>query len=271
VLLSATAFTVWNQSNVNEKVYTVSLFTIALLSWLAFLWREHVEEHRGLRVSRSWHDDNVILLAIFILALSVGNHLMAFLAAPALGVMLLMVNPKVLANWRLYAGAVVFGILGLSVHLYLPLRAGLNPIINEADPTCQSLGEALVSVVTLGSAGCEELSSALAREQYAKPPVTDRQAPFSSQLLNYLQYFDWQWSRSLMGRHGWFAPVRIPFTLLFLGLGIFGAWAHSKREARPYQLRLYRHPLRDAVARADLLPQLQVRLRAGCGIRPSLR
>src|SRR5690554_1608201 len=36
VLLSATAFTVWNQSNVNEKVYTVSLFTIALLSWLAF-------------------------------------------------------------------------------------------------------------------------------------------------------------------------------------------------------------------------------------------
>jgi hypothetical protein len=39
VLVSATAFTVWNQSNVNEKVYTVSLFTIALLSWLAFRWR----------------------------------------------------------------------------------------------------------------------------------------------------------------------------------------------------------------------------------------
>ncbi|MGB0544594.1 MAG: DUF2723 domain-containing protein, partial [Longimicrobiales bacterium] len=30
VLVSATAFTVWNQSNVNEKVYTVSLLTIAL-------------------------------------------------------------------------------------------------------------------------------------------------------------------------------------------------------------------------------------------------
>ncbi|HLU25090.1 MAG TPA: DUF2723 domain-containing protein, partial [Longimicrobiales bacterium] len=40
VALSATAFTVWNQSNVNEKVYTVSLFTIALLSWLAFRWRD---------------------------------------------------------------------------------------------------------------------------------------------------------------------------------------------------------------------------------------
>ena len=40
VVVSATAFTVWNQSNVNEKVYTVSLMTIALLTWLAFHWRE---------------------------------------------------------------------------------------------------------------------------------------------------------------------------------------------------------------------------------------
>ena len=31
VLVSATAFTVWNQSNVTEKVYTVSRLTIALL------------------------------------------------------------------------------------------------------------------------------------------------------------------------------------------------------------------------------------------------
>jgi len=31
VAVSATAFTVWSQSNVNEKVYTVSLATIALL------------------------------------------------------------------------------------------------------------------------------------------------------------------------------------------------------------------------------------------------
>ena len=75
VLISATAFTVWNQSNVNEKVYTVTLCTIALLSWLAFRWRDRLGEGK---------DDNLILLMIFILALSVGNHLMAFLAAPAL-------------------------------------------------------------------------------------------------------------------------------------------------------------------------------------------
>ena len=82
VLVSATAFTVWNQSNVNEKVYTVSMFTIAALSWLAFLWRDYVEEHRGVRGSSRFHDDNVLVLMVFMLALSVGNHLMAFLATP---------------------------------------------------------------------------------------------------------------------------------------------------------------------------------------------
>jgi hypothetical protein len=230
VLLSATAFTVWNQSNVNEKVYTVSLLTIALLSWLAFLWRDHVEEHRGIAPKKSWHDDNVLVLMVFLLALSVGNHLMAFLAAPALLVLILMVKPKVLANWRLYTWGLVFGIVGLSVHLYLPIRAGLGPIINEADPTCASFGEALVSVLTFGAAGCEELSAALAREQYAKPPVTERLAPFWAQVLNYFQYFDWQWSRSLMGAQGWLAPARMPFTLLFLGLGGYGAWRHAQRD-----------------------------------------
>ncbi|MEX2570074.1 MAG: DUF2723 domain-containing protein [Gemmatimonadota bacterium] len=230
VLLSASAFTVWNQSNVNEKVYTVSLFTIALLSWLAFLWRDHIEEHRGLAPRKSWHDDNALVLAIFILALSVGNHLMAFLAAPALLVFLLLVKPKALGNWRLYAWALVFGVIGLSVHLYLPIRAGLGPVINEANPTCASLGQAIVSVVTFGAAGCEDLSAALAREQYAKPPVTERLAPLWAQLLNYVQYFDWQWSRSLGGTQGWFAPVRLPFTLLFVGLGSYGAWRHAQRD-----------------------------------------
>ncbi len=234
VLLSSTAFTVWNQSNVNEKVYTVSLFTIALLSWLGFLWRDHVEEHGNVRGPvedrPKWHDDNILVLMIFILALSVGNHLMAFLAAPALVIFFFMIRPHVLLNWRLYAWGALFAIVGLSVHLFLPIRAGLDPIINEADPTCSSLGNAIVSVLTFGNAGCENLSAALAREQYAKPPVTERMAPFTAQLANYFQYFDWQWSRSVAGVYGYLAVARLPFTLLFLGLGGYGALTHFRRD-----------------------------------------
>ena len=39
-LLGATAFTVWNQSVVNEKVYTVSLVGIAIISWLMIRWSD---------------------------------------------------------------------------------------------------------------------------------------------------------------------------------------------------------------------------------------
>jgi hypothetical protein len=225
VLLSASAFTVWNHSNVNEKVYTITLLTIALLTWVAFLWRDHVELHRHDTAGR-WHDDNAIVFMVFVLALSVGNHLMAFLAAPALVLFLYLVKPQVFLNWRIYLWGALVTVLGLSVHLYLPIRAGLNPVINEADPTCASLGEAIVSVLSFGAAGCENLSAALAREQYAKPPITERMAPFWAQMTNYFQYFDWQWSRSLQGSQGYFAPARLPFTLLFLALGSYGAWTH---------------------------------------------
>jgi hypothetical protein len=221
VLVSATAFTVWNQSNVNEKVYTVSLLTIALLTWLVFRWQENLGKGK---------DDNLLVLMVFILALSVGNHLMAFLAAPAIGIFILLVHPRTLLNWRLYGAAVVVGLLGLTIHLFLPLRAGLGPIINEAAPTCPDFGSALLAVVTYANAGCEALSEALNRTQYDKPPLIPRQAELSSQYANYLQYFDWQWARSLDGVNTVFATLRLPFTMLFTGLGVWGALEHFRRD-----------------------------------------
>ena len=44
------------------------------LDQIAFRWRDELGRGR---------DDNRLVLMVFILALSVGNHLMAFLAAPA--------------------------------------------------------------------------------------------------------------------------------------------------------------------------------------------
>ncbi|HEX6751000.1 MAG TPA: DUF2723 domain-containing protein [Longimicrobium sp.] len=238
VLVSATAYTVWSQSNVNEKVYTVSMFTIAALSWLAFLWRDHVEEHRGIRGPSRFHDDNVLVLMVFILALSVGNHLMAFLSAPAVLLFIFLVRPASFANWRLYAFAALFGFLGLSVHLFLSMRAGLHPVINEADPSCPSVGSALLSIMGFGTVklpgACENLYASLAREQYGKPSIFARQAPFWAQMATYFQYFDWQWGRSVSGVQGYFGPGRIFITLLFTGLGGYGAWEHFRRDRKSF-------------------------------------
>jgi hypothetical protein len=234
VIVSATAFTVWNQSNVNEKVYTVSLFTIALLSWLAFRWRDHVGEGK---------DDNLLLLGIYVLALSVGNHLMAFLAAPALFIFILFVRPASFLNWKLLPAALLAVVIGLSVHLYLPIRAELGPIINENDPTCESVGSAMASVLTMGRRGCDELSASLSREQYRKPSVLHDPIaadyfeirPRTARLLvaqigSYLQYFDWQWARSVKGNQSWFGGLRPLVTILFVGLGMLGAVSHYRRD-----------------------------------------
>jgi hypothetical protein len=236
VWVSGTAFTVWNQSNVNEKVYTVTLFTIALMSWVAFLWRDHVEEHRGQK-NRRWHDDNAIVLVIFVLALSVGNHLMAFLAAPALLVFLLLVKPAALGNWKLYPAIAGVAVLGLSVQLYLPIRANQDPVINEAAPKCESAASAFTAVVTMGKmdGSCPELGAALRREQYQKPDwKSERMAPFTGQMANFFQYFDWQWSRSLSGTQGYFGGWRVPFTLVFLLVGLWGALEHFRRDRKSF-------------------------------------
>jgi hypothetical protein len=227
VLVSATAFTVWSQSNVNEKVYTVSLLTIALISWLAICWKERLGRGK---------EGHLLVLIAFVLALSVGNHLMAFLAAPALAVFVLLVKPGTVLNWRLYPPIMGAALLGLSIHLFLPIRAEFDPVINEAAPECAALSEALLSVATYGRVGCQPLNEAITRDQYTAegepgPGFSGpRRATLRSQITNYLQYFDWQWARAVDPKRVVFAPLRLPFTFLFLGLGVLGAIKHFRRE-----------------------------------------
>ena len=73
-LLGATGFTVWNQSNVNEKVYTLSVLIIGIVSWLAIRWRD--TRHRP-------GSERALLWIVFLLALGSTNHLMTVLPAPA--------------------------------------------------------------------------------------------------------------------------------------------------------------------------------------------
>jgi hypothetical protein len=224
-LISATAFTVWNQSVVNEKVYTVSLMTIALLTWLIFRWRDNLGRGK---------DDNLIILIVFLLALSLGNHLMAFLVAFAMVLFVIWVHPRALLRWQLYTFAALAWILGLSAQLFLPIRADSRPVISEGDPRCESVIDATLDILRLhpplswtgpdaANDKCALLASSLRREQYRKPPLNvnpiyyPRDVPRDLRLIrwqfvNYAQYFDWQWARSLDGSNTFFAFLRAPFT-----------------------------------------------------------
>src|SRR5437016_6088375 len=72
-ILSAFTFTEWQNSNETE-VYTVATFSIAAICWLCLRWRDL----RG--TEKPTH---ILLLIIYIAALSIGNHLLALLVGPA--------------------------------------------------------------------------------------------------------------------------------------------------------------------------------------------
>ncbi|HEX6132629.1 MAG TPA: DUF2723 domain-containing protein [Longimicrobiales bacterium] len=231
VLVSASAFTVWHQSNVNEKVYTLSFLTTALVLWLVLRWRDT-------------RNAKLLVAAAYVTALSATNHLMGVLVVPAVLLFVWRTDRGSLLNRRVLAAAVPAVVLALSAQLFLPIRAAQRPVVNEPDPVCASLFDAAVSIYTNGAArGCPALSDALTRAQYpARSVVRDPNdmsqprgaALVLSQLVNYAQYFDWQWARSVAGKSPLFGGVRPLFTLLVLVLIALGArthWRHDRAAA----------------------------------------
>lgn len=201
-LVGATAWTVWNQSTVNEKVYTVSLLFIALIAWLTVRWAD-----RAPGVGR----DRMLVLIAYLLALTTTNHMMGVLVAPLVIVYVLWTDWRSLLRPVVVIGAVLALIVGVSInYVYLPIRAGQYPPINEGEP------------VGMFS---QALSDVLNRVQYGKPAVTERQANFISQLRNYLQYFNWQFAR------GW-TSLRPVATVVFAFLGLGGLWVLVRRRVR---------------------------------------
>src|SRR4051812_7753732 len=186
ILVGATSWTVWNQSTVNEKVYTLSLLSIALVMWLVVRWGDD---------EPGTHRDRWLVLIAYVLALTSTNHMMGVLALPALAVYVLWTDWRtVLRPWAivtfyalllavsgewiamLHGGSVgtllilttlvvvgyavwktpkdalvylgvVAVIVGISLnYLWLPLRAGQYPAINEGEPVgflSQSLQDVL--------------------------------------------------------------------------------------------------------------------------------
>ncbi len=202
ILVGATSWTVWNQSTVNEKVYTVSLLFIALVVWLTVRWADLEPGARR---------DRVLVLIVYLLALTTTNHLMGLLAAPFVLVYVLLYDWQVVTRPKTLAAMVVAVLVGVSLnYIYLPIRAAQYPPINEGEP--------------IGFFS-RALSDVLNRVQYGKPPLSDRQADLPAQLANYWQYFSWQFGRD------W--PALTPLlTAAFTLLGLGGLVTLVRRDRR---------------------------------------
>ena len=212
-LIGATAFTVWNQSVVNEKVYTVSLVGIAIISWLMIRWSDDPDGRKA---------DRILVLVAYILGLGYANHMGGMLAAPAAALAVVVRRPRTLLRWRLLlacVGALIFGITPFAIQ---PIRAAWNPPMNEGDPTACRNG--LKFSCTFSKGTYDAFMYNFNREQYGKPPLADRQAPFTAQVDMWWFYFKWQWLRDPQLQHqvaqgvlgGLFLAITHPLAFLIL-------------------------------------------------------
>jgi transmembrane protein TMEM260 (protein O-mannosyltransferase) len=267
---SAFTFTVW-QNSTETEVYSVATALVAGIAWLSLRWRDA----RG--TPRAPH---LLLLILYLAALSIGNHLLALLAGPALAAFvfhtlraspaadpaerrvewaewavlsaawvaliavglgstpLLIVGGALLLGASVWSWGAPFGMgrifpiaavlvaaVGVSTYAYLYLRSGLDPRLDMADP---DTWQALLDVIR--------------RKQY--PPRTPLDNPmfpsgegnpgrtiqlFGQQLVNYGQYFAWQW-----GHRG--RALEIASTVGFTLLGALGATALRRRDRPAFTL-----------------------------------
>ncbi|HEV7389762.1 MAG TPA: DUF2723 domain-containing protein [Gemmatimonadaceae bacterium] len=213
-LIGATAFTVWNQSVVNEKVYTISLLFFTIASWCIIEWIEEPDSPRA---------DRLIILVCFLLGLGYSNHPAGFLPLPAAGLALLMTRWRTILRWRLVLAALGALILGLTPFIYEPVRAAYFPAINEGAPTgCATKLEASCTFSKLTKT---RLMANINREQYGQK--VERGAPYPAQVGMWWLYFKWQWVRDA---HQEMQGLQFVMAFLFLGLGLLGGYVHWQRD-----------------------------------------
>lgn len=265
-LIAAFGFTNWLNSNETE-VYAVATFTIAAVCWLLLRWRAARGTERAPRflllvgfllgvaignhllgllggpatvafvVAELRHRPSanpqmrrqewgyaacLAGLWALLLGIGLGNSVLIVLGSAAFLMALVVVG----RSGELFFGVLLLcvALIGVTPYLYLYIRSAQHPMLNEAGP---DTWKALTAVIR--------------REQYeARTPWDDPTVrhgianPGRSlkiiglQLVNYLQYFDWQWAKAVPGAipfPGFGIPYRSLFTVFFLGLGLLGIHA----------------------------------------------
>jgi len=218
-LLGATAFTVWNQSVVNEKVYTISLFLLVLDVWTAIRWQQNPDGPRA---------DKRLALICYRLGLGYTVHIAGLLAGPAVLAAVLTTRPNTLKrrNFMLLCGTLF--VLGLTPFISLPIRAAFRLDINEGHPTACEDGRPHWGC-TFSLETADRFLYAHNRTQYAKPSIVNRQETLPNQVKMWWLYFKWQWFRD--------ARMTLPeaqsalglFMLLLAGAGAYAHWRYDRK------------------------------------------
>jgi hypothetical protein len=213
-------FSVWD-SSVEAEVYAASLLILTMGIWLVLHWGDNWD---------NVGNNNLLLLLVYILALSVGVHLLPLLLLPGALVFILLVDWKVFKNPKLITAGLILVIIGVSTYLYLMIRAHANPGINESNPTTWV-----------------KLWDVIRRKQYGEMDLFPRHTSwetgygqiraFIEQLKVFFKYFSWQFfpypreNTNTLLRY-----VSIFGTYIYVLIGFWGMFVHFRRDRKSFYL-----------------------------------
>lgn len=128
-LAAACAFSVtprlWLQSN-HDKPYPLLAFITSVIFLILLRWRDgyHKGEERP----------GYIYACTFLAGLAMALHQTVVLFLPAWSLLIILADWRLITRLKEFILATAFAMLGFSIHLYLPLRALQNPLLNWGDP-----------------------------------------------------------------------------------------------------------------------------------------
>lgn len=112
----------WSQAEIAE-VYTLNSFLMAVVFCCLYQWS------RVIKIDQN-QEKKYFLLTCFIYGLALTNHLMMILFLPIMIAFILIVDQKIEEKRKLLALGVLVFLIGLSVYLFLPIRATMKPAMN---------------------------------------------------------------------------------------------------------------------------------------------
>lgn len=120
-LLLAFSDIFWSQAIRMEAYALNSFFTISVF-YLLYSWYLKPEKIK------------LLIITALTIGLSITNHQIAILIAPAAAIFVIIRNAKLLKSPKLWAGTILAFLIGASVYAYLPIRSAANPALDWGNP-----------------------------------------------------------------------------------------------------------------------------------------
>lgn len=167
-LAFAVSATFWSQAVITE-VYTLNALFISLSTLILLVWRDA-------------RRDRYLLLAAFVVGISLTHHLTSGLLLPGGFAFVFLTERRKLAEVGLMLKAFGLFLLGLTPYLYLPVRALMDAPLTEADPSTPGRFLLLVTGSSLWVPSLQDRSNC-APSPFLSVSFPDRLQLYSGHLL----------------------------------------------------------------------------------------